>query len=206
MPRLQLQTIRRANPAQTRGGESALSRTSGTRAGRARTSRARVAKVVGKAKLATQRPGIKRGTPELPKCHTSGVPCRRRRWAIQRIVHPAVPAAYRVHDPAYLGFACAAAQADAPPIADLIDALAQTEADLVVLTGDFMDRPGDEKSALGIAERRRGGVPRLGIAGVVGNHDSGAAPRAAQRGRGRPLADAESAGVGCTPRVAIDWG
>lgn len=61
-----------------------------------------------------------------------------------------------------------------PTIAALIDALDQTETDLVVLTGDFMDRPGDEKSALESLRRVVSACrARLGIAGVVGNHDSG---------------------------------
>lgn len=45
----------------------------------------------------------------------------------------------------------------------------------MVLTGDFMDRPGDEKSALEALRLVVGACrARLGIAGVVGNHDSGA--------------------------------
>ncbi|MCC6230936.1 MAG: metallophosphoesterase [Phycisphaerales bacterium] len=61
-----------------------------------------------------------------------------------------------------------------PTITDLLDALGQTETDLVVLTGDFMDRPGDEKTAMeSLREVVAACHARLGIAGVVGNHDSG---------------------------------
>jgi predicted MPP superfamily phosphohydrolase len=52
-------------------------------------------------------------------------------------------------------------------------ALAATPVDLVVLTGDYMDRPGDEPgamAALGIlSESWR---PRYGAYGIFGNHDS----------------------------------
>lgn len=92
------------------------------------------------------------------------------------IVHPAVPAALQGFTILHISDLHVRQHRPTPPtIADLIDALAQTETDLVVLTGDFMDRPGDEKSAL---ESLKGVVAacraRLGIAGVVGNHDSGA--------------------------------
>ncbi len=91
------------------------------------------------------------------------------------IVHPAVPGALEGFTILHISDLHVRRHRPLPPtIADLIDGLAQTEADLVVLTGDFMDRPGDEKTALESLRRVVGACrARLGIAGVVGNHDSG---------------------------------
>jgi hypothetical protein len=57
----------------------------------------------------------------------------------------------------------------------ILDALAATPADLVVLTGDYMDLPGHEQHALAalslIAGAARPRVP-AGLLGVFGNHDT----------------------------------
>lgn len=52
-------------------------------------------------------------------------------------------------------------------------ALAQTPVDLVVLTGDYMDRPGDEPAAMAALEcLSKSWRPRYGAYGTFGNHDS----------------------------------
>lgn len=59
-------------------------------------------------------------------------------------------------------------------------ALAATPADLVVLTGDCMDRPGDERAALrSLAYLARSWRSRLGAVAIFGNHDSAAFRREA---------------------------
>ncbi|MCC5829947.1 MAG: metallophosphoesterase [Phycisphaeraceae bacterium] len=55
----------------------------------------------------------------------------------------------------------------------IIDRLAPTKLDLVALTGDYMDKPGDEPLALEFFEALERRVrPRLGFHAVLGNHDS----------------------------------
>ncbi|MEX0776242.1 MAG: metallophosphoesterase [Phycisphaeraceae bacterium] len=47
------------------------------------------------------------------------------------------------------------------------------DADLVLLTGDYMNKPGDEQSALGVMRQITACLhPRLGVFGCFGNHDS----------------------------------
>ena len=47
------------------------------------------------------------------------------------------------------------------------------EVDLIALTGDTMDHPGDEKSAIGALERVAASwCSRLGAVGIFGNHDT----------------------------------
>jgi predicted MPP superfamily phosphohydrolase len=58
---------------------------------------------------------------------------------------------------------------------EILDALAATPVDLVVLTGDYMDQPGHEEHALAalelLVEAARPGVPG-GFIAVFGNHDT----------------------------------
>jgi len=55
----------------------------------------------------------------------------------------------------------------------LINQLASIRLDLVVLTGDYMTRKGDEPHAIQMLERMLGRVkPKYGSYGVFGNHDS----------------------------------
>lgn len=72
-----------------------------------------------------------------------------------------------------------------PPIRDLLDALDATPADLIALTGDYMNTPGDEPAAMrvlhALAEAWR---PRLGVFGVFGNHDSAQMTRLARQLQG----------------------
>lgn len=65
-------------------------------------------------------------------------------------------------------------------------ALRQVRADLVLLTGDYMDRPGDERAALRSLAflARCWHPPRCGAVGIFGNHDSAAFRAAARRLRG----------------------
>lgn len=52
-------------------------------------------------------------------------------------------------------------------------ALRAVEVDLVILTGDYMNRPGDERAAArSLAELARSWRSRLGAVGIFGNHDS----------------------------------
>lgn len=67
------------------------------------------------------------------------------------------------------------------PVRALIRALPRWPADFVVLTGDFMDAPGDEPVALRVLAEVLGACrARLGVFGVFGNHDSIGFQRAAQ--------------------------
>ena len=60
----------------------------------------------------------------------------------------------------------------------LAAALAATRLDLVLLTGDYMDQPGDEATAIEVLARIASRVrPRLGYFGVFGNHDNTALRR-----------------------------
>lgn len=55
----------------------------------------------------------------------------------------------------------------------MLKTLPALEADLVCLTGDYMDDPGDEPRALAVLEEIAARVPEnLPILGVFGNHDS----------------------------------
>ncbi len=55
----------------------------------------------------------------------------------------------------------------------VLEALARTEADLIVLTGDLMDEPGHERGALGLLESMaKVWRARCGVFGVFGNHDT----------------------------------
>ncbi|MBL8765311.1 MAG: metallophosphoesterase [Phycisphaerae bacterium] len=57
--------------------------------------------------------------------------------------------------------------------AQLLHALSTTPADLVLLTGDYMDRPGNERAALDVLrDILEAARARLGIFGIAGNHDS----------------------------------
>lgn len=65
-------------------------------------------------------------------------------------------------------------------IGRLIAALPALETDLVVLTGDYMDSPGEELAALGMLEAMAAGFrARLGAFGIFGNHDTPAFARLA---------------------------
>lgn len=60
-------------------------------------------------------------------------------------------------------------------VRSLLEALRQTPADLLVLTGDWMTYPGDEAAALkALAAVLDSSRPRLGAFGVFGNHDTAA--------------------------------
>ncbi len=65
----------------------------------------------------------------------------------------------------------------------VLEALARTEADLIVLTGDLMDEPGHEAGALEVV-RAMAGVwrARHGVFGVFGNHDTPHFQRACRDG------------------------
>lgn len=55
----------------------------------------------------------------------------------------------------------------------LLEALRQTPADLLVLTGDWMTYPGDEAAALKALDAiLQSSRPRLGAFGIFGNHDT----------------------------------
>ena len=55
----------------------------------------------------------------------------------------------------------------------LLDELAACDADLVLLTGDYMTKAGDERAALPVLRRVVEALrPRLGLYGVFGNHDT----------------------------------
>lgn len=59
------------------------------------------------------------------------------------------------------------------PIAELVDAVSRTHADLILLCGDYMHRPGHEDAALEILERLvDASHAKQGIFGVFGNHDT----------------------------------
>ena len=66
----------------------------------------------------------------------------------------------------------------------LVDAMAATPADLIVLTGDYTDEPGRELAAVDALDRLSrawgGAAPTLGAFGIFGNHDSTAMLHAAQ--------------------------
>lgn len=56
----------------------------------------------------------------------------------------------------------------------IIDALSHRPPDMLVLTGDYMDKPGDEAPAMDVLRAICNAIkPRLGSFGVFGNHDSG---------------------------------
>lgn len=129
----------------------------------------------GTQKLATHGPGIKRGTPESRKQPHFRRPLPPAPLERYDIVHPAVPDALEGFTILHITDLHIRRHRPRPPaIKALLESLIQTESDLVVLTGDFMDRPGDEKTALAslrlVVDACRA---RLGIVGVVGNHDSG---------------------------------
>lgn len=66
----------------------------------------------------------------------------------------------------------------------LLDALARTPVDLIVLTGDYMTNPGDEPAALrALAQLTEAWRTRLGAFAVGGNHDT---PRFLARAREIP--------------------
>jgi predicted MPP superfamily phosphohydrolase len=55
----------------------------------------------------------------------------------------------------------------------ILDALAATPADLIVLTGDLMDEPGHERGAMELLQALCAAWrPRAGVFGVFGNHDT----------------------------------
>ncbi|MCC6284034.1 MAG: metallophosphoesterase [Phycisphaerales bacterium] len=67
------------------------------------------------------------------------------------------------------------------PVRTLIRALPRWPTDLVFLTGDFMDAPGDERVALRVLRDVLDACrARIGVFGVFGNHDSIAFQRAAR--------------------------
>lgn len=71
------------------------------------------------------------------------------------------------------------------PVRALIRALPHWPTDLIVLTGDFMDAPGEERVALRVLEEILDACrPRLGVFGVFGNHDSITFQRQARHLRG----------------------
>ncbi len=58
-------------------------------------------------------------------------------------------------------------------VGELIDAVARTPVDLVLLAGDYMHHPGHEDVALDVLGRLLEGVDAsLGVFGIFGNHDS----------------------------------
>jgi predicted MPP superfamily phosphohydrolase len=60
-----------------------------------------------------------------------------------------------------------------PSFRRVLHALADTPADLVVLTGDYMSHPGNEPAAIAMLRALAGAwTARLGAFGVFGNHDS----------------------------------
>ncbi|MEM1331643.1 MAG: metallophosphoesterase [Planctomycetota bacterium] len=64
----------------------------------------------------------------------------------------------------------------------LLEAIAATPADLVLLTGDYMSDPGDERAALEwLCDVTHAARARLGVFGVFGNHDTSAFARTARR-------------------------
>ncbi len=61
--------------------------------------------------------------------------------------------------------------------------LAKIDADLVLLTGDYMDHPGDEKVALAsLRDQARAWRARFGAFGVFGNHDTAPFQKMAREG------------------------
>jgi len=71
-------------------------------------------------------------------------------------------------------------------LARLARALERVRVDMVALTGDYMDRPGQERAALGELESLLSKLsghrePGLGVYGIFGNHDSAAFRRIATR-------------------------
>ncbi len=61
--------------------------------------------------------------------------------------------------------------------------LAKIDADLVLLTGDYMDHPGDEKVGLAcLKDQARAWRARFGAFGVFGNHDTAAFQEMAREG------------------------
>lgn len=68
----------------------------------------------------------------------------------------------------------------------LLRAVAATPADLILLTGDYMDEPGHEAAAIDALSRlaQAWQPPRLGALGIFGNHDSTQLLADAQRVKG----------------------
>lgn len=59
------------------------------------------------------------------------------------------------------------------PVRQLLETAPTLDADLVCLTGDYMDDPGDEDRALGVLSELADAIPaRAQFFGVFGNHDS----------------------------------
>lgn len=72
-----------------------------------------------------------------------------------------------------------------PAVRGLLEALAATPVDVVALTGDYMNAPGDEPAGLRmLAAMAEAWRPRLGVYGVFGNHDTARFVRAARGIRG----------------------
>ncbi|MBX3363370.1 MAG: metallophosphoesterase family protein [Phycisphaeraceae bacterium] len=66
-------------------------------------------------------------------------------------------------------------------LGQLLDEIGRIEVDLVALTGDYMDHPGDEGAALEVLAEVLGRVrSRQGAVGIFGNHDTAAFRREAR--------------------------
>lgn len=86
---------------------------------------------------------------------------------------PRVPDAPRPVRIAHISDLHVRARRTPKPVRALLEAMPRLEADLVCLTGDYMDDPGDEPAALAVLAELAARTPEnLPILGVFGNHDS----------------------------------
>ena len=77
-------------------------------------------------------------------------------------------------------------------------AIGETPVDLVALTGDYMDHPGNERAAIGVLEMLAGEWrSRLGAVGVFGNHDTAAFRAMARRMSSIRWLDGDVATLAC---------